>query len=129
MAILSERQKKAHVLARELARCPGCWVITPLPLDPDARGLRVQILDTERDNVISELCEGGWIPNLVSAFPRFTSKGLVAASMYEVLIERERQPVPEGPKVSSEVAEQANREEKKKMAQEIAAFRKSAGLK
>jgi hypothetical protein len=129
MAVLSERQKKAELLARELAQCSGVWVTSPMPLDDSARALRFQVLDTERDSVVEELCAGGWIPNQVSAFPRFTAGGLVAASMFEIAIEKERQPVPDdGPKMPGEAIDAANREAKKKMDAEIAAFRKSAGL-
>jgi hypothetical protein len=129
VAVLNERQKKAQRLADELGRCNGCWVTTPMPLDDSTRALRFQTLDSERESVISELCEAGWIPNLVSAFPRFTSAGLVAASMYEVNIPKERPSiVDDRPKMPSDIAALAEREEKKKAAEFISAFRKSAGL-
>jgi hypothetical protein len=129
MAPLTERQKKAQRLAAELGRCPGCWAVSPMPLADDARGVRFQLLDANRDEVISELCGAGWVPNLVSAFPRFTSAGLVPASMYEVDIPQERHPIVDNlPKVSTEMAEAARREEKRKAAEYISAFRKSAGL-
>jgi hypothetical protein len=129
MAVLTERQKKAQRLADELGRCPGCWVTSPMPLDDGARGLRVQVLNETRDDVISELCQSGWLPILAGDFPRFTSKGLVAASLFEIPIERERPSVPaEGPKMPGEAAALAERQAKKAMAAEIAQFRKSAGL-
>jgi hypothetical protein len=127
--MLSERQKKADRLARELAQCPGCWVVSPMPLADDVRALRFQLLDKNRDEVISELCQSGWIPNLVSAFPRFTGSGLVAASMFEVDIPKERPPiVADNPKIETEMAEAARHKEKAEAARYIAAFRKSAGL-
>jgi hypothetical protein len=64
-----------------------------------------QVLDTERDSVIAELCEAGWIPTFVQEHPRFTpNKGLVPASLYEIAIEQDRQSVPDSPKVSGEIA-------------------------
>jgi hypothetical protein len=65
----------------------------------------------------------------VQRHPRFTPNGLIPAYLYEVVIEKDRQPVPDDrPKIPSEIAAFAEREEKKKAAQYIAAFRKSAGL-
>jgi hypothetical protein len=109
MALLNERRKKADLLARELQQCKGCWVVSPLPLDDNTRALRFQLLDENRDEVISELCASGWIPNMVSPFPRFTGTGLVAAHMFEVEIPKERQPVPQdSPKmVAAEPSERA----------------------
>jgi hypothetical protein len=129
MAVLSERQKKAATLAAELGRCNGCWVVSPLPLSEDARGVRFQLLDKNRDEVITELCASNWIPTLVSPFPRFTGTGLVAAGMYEIVIEKERVPaVTDTPKVEGEMAEAAKREEKRQTAEYIKQFRKSAGM-
>ena len=95
-------------------------------MDVHARAAR----DPHREQFFEvPLCKCGWIPNWVSAFPRFTAGGLVAASMFEIAIEKERQPVPDdGPKMPGEAIDAANREAKKKMDAEIAAFRKSAGL-
>jgi hypothetical protein len=104
MAPLNERQKKAQRLAAELGRCSGTWVITPLPLDDSARALRFQVLESERDAVISELCGANWIPAFVQNHPRFTPGGLKPAYLYEIVIEKERQPVPDSPRVSGELA-------------------------
>jgi hypothetical protein len=102
---MNARQKKAEDLARELGKMPGCWVVSPLPLDDDARGLRVQILDSERDKVITTLCEWKWLPAMVQNHPRFCPDGLKAASLFEVEIPKERQSVlPDSPKVSGELA-------------------------
>jgi hypothetical protein len=128
MAPLTLRQEKAQKLADELGRCRGCWVVTPLPLDNDTRGLRVQILDSERDSVVEELCGSGRLPNLVSPFPRFTSAGLVPASMFEIEISKERQPVPDSPKIESGMVELAERQAKTRAAAELKAFRKAVGI-
>jgi hypothetical protein len=122
MAVLTKRQEKADLLARELAQCRGTWVTSPLPLADDVRALRFQVLDSERDSVVEELCAGGWIPSLVSVFPRFTSAGLIPASMYEVEIPKERPPVVDDrPKVSVEPAK------REKTPAEVQAVRKYLG--
>jgi hypothetical protein len=127
VTVMNERQKKAQDLARELEQM-GAWVVTPLPLDDDTRGLRVQILDTERDKVITELCAAGWVPAFLQGHPRFTPNGLIPASLFEIVIEKERQLVSDDrPKVSNEIAELAKREEKRKADATIAAFKKHIG--
>jgi hypothetical protein len=128
VAVLSERQKKADLLAKELGQCSGTWVITPLPLNDDTRALRFQVLDSERDSVISELCSCGWIPSQLQYHPRMSPTGWLPAQLYEISIERERQTVPEGPKVSGDISELAKREEKRRAAEFISEYRKSAGL-
>jgi hypothetical protein len=128
MAPLTERQKKAQWLAAELGRCAGTWVITPLPLDESARALRFQLLDSERDAVISELCEAGWIPSMVQGHPRFTPSGLIPASLYEVVIEKDRTPIVDTPKIEAGMVELAERQARAKAAAEVKAFRKAIGF-
>jgi hypothetical protein len=126
---MNERQQKARDLAREL-ELMGAWCLTPLPLSDDAKGLRVQILDTERDKVITELCAAGWLPTFLQGHPRFTPGGLIPASLFEIAIERERQLVSDDrPKVPNDIAEFAKREEKRKTDATIAAFKKHIGWK
>jgi hypothetical protein len=104
MAVLTERQTKAAQLAAELGRCRGTWVVSPLPLNDDSRALRFQVLDSERDSVVTELCAAGWIPSFVQAHPRFAPSGLIPASLFEVIIDKDRYPVPpDTPKVSGEI--------------------------
>jgi hypothetical protein len=125
---LTERQQKAQDLARDLEQM-GAWCLTPLPLDPDAKGLRVQILDADRDRVVTAICEAHYIPSKMQAHPRFTTSGLIPASLFEIAIEKERPSiVDDRPKVSSDIAEAAKREERQQAAKFISAFRKSAGL-
>jgi hypothetical protein len=104
MAVLNKRQERAALLSRELERMDGVWAISPLPLDDGARGLRFQVLESERDNVVRELCQASWIPTFVQNHPRFTPGGLKPAYLYEIVIEKERQPVPDSPRVSGELA-------------------------
>jgi hypothetical protein len=74
-------------------------------LADDEKSLRFQVLDANHDEVISELCSCGWLPNRVSPMPRFTSTGLVPANMFEIEIRAERQRiVDDRPRVSGEIA-------------------------
>jgi hypothetical protein len=109
-----------------LERLGGCWVVSPMPLDPDAKGLRVQILDVDCDRIVTAICAAGWIPARLQSHPRFvTGGGLVPASLYEIDIPRERQPVVDsGPKVVP--SEPAKRE---KTPHEVQAVRRYLGWK
>jgi hypothetical protein len=88
---LSPRQEQAAAVADQL-QALGAHVITCLPLAPEQE-LRFQISDLLRDQLISKVCEWGWIPTPVGPLPRFTPNGLEAASVYEIRIEHERQPI------------------------------------
>lgn len=124
---LSDRQQKAQDLAREMGKMPGVAVVNPMPLDDSARGLRVQILDTARDQVIETLCGWGWLPTFLQSHPRFCPGGLKAASLYEIVIERERAAVPDRPKIPREVTELAEREAKTRANAEIEGYKKYFG--
>jgi len=124
----SERQKKAQDLANWLGSMPGVWIVSPLPLDDDAR-LRFQVLDSRRDEVVTALCEGGWIPAFLQGYPRFTPSGLIPACLYEITnMQKDRQPVPvETKAVPRDYA--AEREVRKNMEKEVERFRKTIGGK
>jgi hypothetical protein len=92
MSLLSERQQKAEQLARELRKLEGVWVSSPLPLDDNAK-LRIQVLDSRKNEVISLLCGWGWIPEFCGPLPRVTYTGLLAASLYDIDLPRERTPI------------------------------------
>jgi hypothetical protein len=103
---LTERQRKAALLTSELTRLPGVWVISPSPLNEDARGLRVQILNKYCHETIETLREANWVPSLIGSYPRIaaSASGLEPANLYEIAIEKERQPVVDNiPKVSGEI--------------------------
>jgi hypothetical protein len=118
---MNSRQEKAQDLARELGRM-GAFVVNAMPLDPDAKGLRVQILDADRDRIVTALCEWGWLPAMLQAHPRFAPGGLLPASLYEIPIPKERPPiVDDRPRVSGEFAKQEKTE------REVAALRKYFG--
>ena len=124
--MLSERQKKADDINRELRQAFGddCVIINAMPLDPDQQ-LRIQVLDSKRDAFIEKMCEWRWIPSYVCVQYRVSTQGgygLIPASVFEVRIEHERQPVPDR-KIYGEVAE------RKKTADEVEAVRKHLGLR
>ena len=82
MAPLTERQKTAQALSHSIAAM-GAWVTSPLPLD-DKANLRFQVMDTDRDAVISKLASWDWSPVPVSILPRITPRGMQAATLYEI---------------------------------------------
>ena len=92
MALLSERQQKAEQLARELGKLDGVWVSSPLPLDDNAK-LRVQILDSRKNEVLQLLSDWEWQPVFCGPLPRVTFRGMDAASLFDIDLPRERQPV------------------------------------
>jgi hypothetical protein len=89
--MLSERQKTAESLAREINRM-GAWVINPMPLDANAK-LRFQVLDDNREKVLEKLAGWDWSPSLCGTFPRICLDGMKPANVYEIDLPPERQPV------------------------------------
>jgi hypothetical protein len=92
VALLSERQQKAEQLARELRKLEGVWVSSPLPLDDSAK-LRIQVLDSRKNEVIELVCGWGFIPAFCGPLPRVTYTGLLAASLFDIDLPRERTPI------------------------------------
>jgi hypothetical protein len=72
--ILSERQRTAESLAREINRM-GAWVINPMPLDANAKP-RFQVLDDNREKVLEKLAGWDWSPSLCGTFPRICFDGM-----------------------------------------------------
>jgi hypothetical protein len=91
MAFLTERQRTAEALAREIQKLGG-WVTSPMPLDHGAK-LRYHVLDKDREKVLEILSSWNWSPAFVSVLPRVTPGGMLSASIYEIYIEPERQPI------------------------------------
>ena len=89
--MLSERQRTAESLAREIGRMGG-WVVNPMPLDSNAR-FRFQVLDKDRDKVLEILSSWDWFPSLCGSQPRITINGMEPATLYELNLEPERQPI------------------------------------
>jgi hypothetical protein len=91
MALLTERQQTAAALAREIQRM-GAFVVNPMPL-PDDQKLRLQVLDANRQQVLEQLSQWNWSPTFYGTLPRICSDGWKLASLYEIDLPRERQPV------------------------------------
>src|SRR5262245_29922165 len=103
MAPLTERQLTAQSIAAELHKL-GAAVICLLPLSP-GQNLRFQVLDTDREAILERVSLWGWSPTLCNSVPRFTPQGPQPASVYEIQIPADRQPVPQDRSVPrSEIA-------------------------
>ena len=120
MALLTERQQTAGALMCELQRL-GAWVTSALPLRDDEK-LKFQVLDENRSQVLEKLSQWGWGPTLYSNLPRITSRGMEAATIYEIDLPRERTPVVDDRLHVDEIAEQ------KKTSVEVEAMRRYLGL-
>jgi hypothetical protein len=106
MAILSERQQQAAAITRELQKFDGVWVISPLPLDSNSQ-LRVQILEAscDRNKIFQAIADWGFgTPVFVSMTPRIIGSGMAMASIYEIPIEKERQPIVDN-RITGELAD------------------------
>ena len=121
---LTERQKTAEALAREINRMGHAWVTTPLPLDASAKGIRFQVLDSAREKILERLASWDWSLTWCGSVPRITHKGLEQASLYEISIPADGPPVADDRKmVPGELAE------RKKTQAEVEAVRRYLGWK
>jgi hypothetical protein len=119
--ILSDRQRTAENLAHEIG-CMGAWVVTPLPLDSCAR-FRFQVLDKDCEKVLEKLAGWDWLPSPCGTLPRITHKGMEAASLYEIDLPLEREPVVDD-RIHGEIAKRDP-----KMEAEFLAMLKACGIK
>jgi hypothetical protein len=121
MALLTERQRTADALMRELHRL-GAWVTNPLPLREDAQ-LMFQVLDTDRSQILQKLSEWGWGVTLAGNTPRITSRGMEAATLYQLDLPADRPAVVDDRQmIQSEFAE------RKKTSAEIEAVKRYLGM-
>jgi hypothetical protein len=121
--MLSERQKTAAAIAGELHRL-GAWVVSPMPLD-DKQALRWVVVDADREAVLGKVVGWGWSPILKNTVPRFTARGPVPATCYEIDLPREHQVVVDTRIIPrSENVEQ----ERRQSAAELKAMRKHLGI-
>src|SRR5262245_35276588 len=102
--MLTERQKTAQAIAAELHRL-GAWVVSPMPLADNA-ALRWQVLDTDREAILEKVSSWGWSAALKNTVPRFTPRGPVPSSVYEIDLPRPRQAVVDTRIIPGEMAEQ-----------------------
>ena len=89
--MLSARQQQAQSIAAELHRL-GAWVTNPMPLRDDDV-LNFQVRDADRDHVIARLRSWDWNPTPSGVLQRVTHSGLEAASLFQIDLPPERQPV------------------------------------
>jgi hypothetical protein len=99
--MLTERQKTAEALAREISRMGG-WVVSPMPLDASAR-LRFQVLDESREKVLEILSSWDWSPAFCGMLPRITLNGMRPGSIYEIDLPPERQAIADDRTVHGEI--------------------------
>ena len=100
--MLTERQKKAEVLARELRQI-GATATSALPL-VDGAPLRFRVLATRAEAVLRDLAEADWDARFVSSAPEFRLDGTTALSYtYEIHLPVERTAVP-GDRITGELA-------------------------
>jgi len=121
MAPLTERQKTAQALAHSINGM-GAWVTSPLPLDDKAK-LRFQVMDNDRDAVISKLASWDWSPVPVSFLPRITPQGMQPAMLYEINLPPDTPAGVDDRMIRGEIAE------RKKTSVEVEAIRKYLGWK
>jgi len=76
--MLTERQKKAETLAREL-RAAGANVTSPLPLY-DESPLRFRVSAVLAESIVEELRAEGWDPRFVTSEPEFSLDGTTKPS-------------------------------------------------
>jgi hypothetical protein len=122
--LLNNRQQQAQAIARELQKFDGVWVINPMPLN-DNNQLRIQILEAscDRNRIFQAVADWGFgTPAFVSMTPRIIGSGMAMASIYEIEIERERQPIVDRT-IRGELAEPH-----KKSDIELEGFRRYLGL-
>ena len=117
--MLTERQKKAEVLARELKEM-GAAVTNPMPLADDAN-LRFRILATLADPILEALKEGDWNAHFITSGPEFRLDGTTPlANTYEVDIPTPRTAVPDG-RIAGEIG-------REKPSAEVEAMLKAVGM-
>src|SRR5512133_597576 len=89
--MLTERQRKADTLAREL-QAAGATVTSPLPLG-DAP-LRFRVLASLAGPILEDLKQGGWTAHFLSSGPEFRFDGTTPHShLYEIDIPTPLTPV------------------------------------
>ena len=103
MALLNKRQQMAAALARELDDLAGVWVDSPLPLADSAK-LKVHVLDTERNYFLQTVRDLVFEAVFITIKPRVDFSGMLGASMYEIDLPRERQPIIDDRKIMGEIA-------------------------
>jgi len=120
--VLTERQRKASVLAREL-RAAGANVTSPLPLY-DGSPLRFRVSAVLAEQIVQDLKEDGWEARFVASGPEFHLDGTTKSShTFEINLPIERTVIP-GDRIMGELASSD-----KTPAAEVVAMLKHLGMK
>jgi hypothetical protein len=106
MAVLTQRQETARSLAYEIDKAGGV-VVNPMPLNPDGR-LRFQVVDASRPGVLQVLTDLGFTPAFCGMTFRICVDGTFRpASIFEIDLPRERQPILDDRTIRGELASSA----------------------
>jgi hypothetical protein len=123
--VLNNRQQLAQALTREINGLGCAWVTNALPLRDDEE-LKLQVLDEKRSQVLEKLSQWGWSPTPCGSLPRIANGGFHGATLYQLALPRDRQPIADD-RVTGTVSEEYNRREKTPA--EVEAIRKYLGWK
>src|SRR5262245_33193048 len=107
---LTERQQTAERLMRWLqGKGMNAFVTNPMPLDPGQPGLRFQVLNEDRDVVLSKLREQDWAPIFLSINLRVCVDGVLRpCTTYQLDLARE-QPVAQDRIIRGDVVDPAKK--------------------
>ena len=91
---LTERQQLAQALADQLHKL-GVRCTSPLPLE-ETKNLLFDVLNDERDAIISKLASWGWHPKPCNSSMRFVRQGMghvpAASTIFELALPPSRPP-------------------------------------
>jgi hypothetical protein len=124
--VLNDRQQLAQALTREINGLGCAWVTNAMPLRDDEQ-LRLQVLDDHRSQVLERLSNWGWSVTPCGALPRILPSGFKGATLYQLDLPRQRQPIADDRVKAVGVSDDSNRREKTPA--EVEAIRKYLGWK
>jgi hypothetical protein len=101
---LTSRQTKVSEIVKALQEL-GAMVTSPLPLPADQSSLYFTVTEQPEQKCLDMLQGAGWSPKLIKLHPHFDIKSysVVAASLYELPIPVDRQPVASDKVVGGEI--------------------------
>src|SRR5262245_27870254 len=103
---LSERQQTAERLMRWLQGM-GAFVANPMPLDP-GQSLRFDVLNEDREHVLTELRKQDWAPTTGVVHMRFHGNALVPCTTFEIALPSD-QPAVQDRTIRGEIASKKER--------------------
>src|SRR5262245_22706226 len=118
---LTPRQATAERLMRWLQGL-GAFVTNPMPLDPGQRSLRFDVLNNDRERILTELRKQDWAPTTGVVHMRFHRDTLVPCTSFEIALPLDP-PVVQDRTIRGEIAT------KEKPSAELEGMKKYLGLK